>query len=49
MFLSTAGEAAQQVMIFGMSHKFWIVVLIMALFIGSILTSSYNDDKTKGL
>ncbi len=49
MFLSTAGEAAQQVMIFGMSHKFWIVILVLALFIGSILTSSYNDDKTKGL
>ncbi len=32
-----------------MSTTFWIIVLVMALFIGAILTSSYNDDKTKGL
>lgn len=28
---------------------FWIVMLVLALFIGSIWTSSYNDDKTNGL
>lgn len=28
---------------------FWIVMLVLALFLVAILTSSYNDDKTKGL
>jgi len=49
MFLSAASEAAQEVILFGMSHKFWIVVLILAMFVGAILTAAYNDDKTKGL
>lgn len=29
--------------------NFIIVMTVFALFIGAILTSSYNDDKTKGL
>lgn len=32
-----------------MSLTFWIVMLVFALFITAILTSSYNEDKTKGL
>lgn len=32
-----------------MSITFWISILVFALFITAILTSSYNDDKTKGL
>lgn len=31
------------------SMVFWIVMLVLAMFLTSILTSSYNDDKTKGL
>jgi hypothetical protein len=31
------------------SLTFWIVTLVFALFLTGILTSSYNDDKTKGL
>ncbi|SIQ69813.1 hypothetical protein SAMN05421578_103430 [Paenibacillus macquariensis] len=31
------------------SLTFWIVALVLALFMIGILTSSYNDDKTKGL
>ncbi len=33
----------------GMSHRFWIVILVMAMFLTAILTAAYNDDKTKGL
>jgi hypothetical protein len=33
----------------GMSNRFWIVIVVMVLFLVSILTSSYNEDKTKGL
>jgi len=29
--------------------SFWIVILVLALLIGSILTAAYNDDKTNGL
>ncbi len=36
-------------MFLGMSDKFWIVILVMAMFITAMLTSSYNEDKTKGL
>lgn len=32
-----------------MSMTFWITMVVLALFIVAILTSSYNDDKTKGL
>lgn len=28
---------------------FWIVIIVLALFVGSILTAAYNDDKTAGL
>jgi hypothetical protein len=31
------------------SLTFWIVTLVFVLFMVGILTSSYNDDKTKGL
>ncbi len=31
------------------SLAFWIVMVVIALLLGAILTSSYNDDKTKGL
>jgi len=47
MFLAEATE--RTIEIFGMSGKFWIVVVVAALFLGAILTSSFNDDKTKGL
>lgn len=32
-----------------MSATFWIMNLVFLIFIVAILTSSYNDDKTKGL
>jgi hypothetical protein len=32
-----------------MSAAFWLTMAVFALFIVSMLTSSYNDDKTKGL
>lgn len=48
MLLST--EAAGKLSNFlGMSMNFWVVMLVLALFLTAILTSSYNDDKTKGL
>ncbi|MFC5701230.1 hypothetical protein ACFPVX_08030 [Cohnella faecalis] len=48
MFL--AEEAVKHAITFlGMSDKFWICMLIFVLFLTAILTSSYNDDKTKGL
>lgn len=31
------------------SSVFWLVMTVCALFLGSILTAAYNDDKTKGL
>jgi len=31
------------------SLSFWLVMIVIALLLGAILTSSYNDDKTKGL
>lgn len=51
MFLAeTAAKAAEEAnQLFGMSNKFWIVVIVMVLFIGAILTAAYNDDKTSGL
>lgn len=33
----------------GLSERFWISVLVLALFLTAIFTSSYNEDKTKGL
>jgi hypothetical protein len=48
MFL--AEEATKQAIeIFGMSGKFWIVIIVMAMVLTAILTAAYNDDKTKGL
>jgi hypothetical protein len=47
MFLAT--EAVKHIQIFGMSGKFWIVMLVLALFLTAIWTSSYNEDKTAGL
>lgn len=29
--------------------NFWIVTTVLVLFLTAIMTSSYNDDKTKGL
>jgi hypothetical protein len=31
------------------SMVFWIVMLVLVMFLVTIFTSSYNDDKTKGL
>lgn len=28
---------------------FWLIMVVLVLFLGAILTSSYNDDKTRGL
>lgn len=28
---------------------FWLVMVVFALFLGAIMTASYNDDKTRGL
>ncbi len=36
-------------MFLGMSDKFWIVMLVFAMFITAMLTAAYNEDKTKGL
>lgn len=49
MFLAETAAKAEQLLLFGMSNKFWIVILVLALFLAAILTSSYNEDKTKGL
>lgn len=32
-----------------MSSTFWIIMVVAALFLTAILTSSFEDDKTKGL
>jgi hypothetical protein len=32
-----------------MSATFWIINLVFLIFIVAMCTSSYNDDKTKGL
>ncbi|MBP1993451.1 uncharacterized BrkB/YihY/UPF0761 family membrane protein [Paenibacillus eucommiae] len=32
-----------------MSDTFWLIISVFVLMIGAILTSSYNEDKTKGL
>lgn len=31
------------------SSTFWLVMVVFAMFISAILTSSYNEDRTKGL
>jgi hypothetical protein len=31
------------------SMVFWIIMLVLAMFLVTIFTSSYNDDKTNGL
>lgn len=31
------------------SSTFWLVMTVFVLYIAAILTSSYNEDKTKGL
>jgi hypothetical protein len=28
---------------------FWIVILVLALFLGAVMTAAYNEDKTEGL
>jgi hypothetical protein len=35
--------------VFSFSMVFWIMMLVLSLFLVTIFTSSYNDDKTKGL
>jgi hypothetical protein len=47
MFLS--GAAGEVVKIFGMTTDFWVIMLVLVLFLVAIWTSSFNDDKTKGL
>ncbi len=32
-----------------MSVTFWLVITVFLMFIVSMLTAAYNDDKTKGL
>lgn len=32
-----------------MSSAFWIIMIVLAMFLVAIFTSSYNDDKTSGL
>jgi hypothetical protein len=32
-----------------MSATFWLTISVFVLFIVAMLTSSYNEDKTKGL
>lgn len=51
MFLAeTAANAADEAFkLFGMSNKFWVVIIVFVLFVGAILTAAYNDDKTSGL
>jgi hypothetical protein len=44
-----AETTAKAVEFLGLSGKFWIVMIVLVLFLVSILTSSYNEDKTKGL
>jgi len=36
-------------MFLGMSDKFWVVILVLAMLLTAILTAAYQDDKTKGL
>jgi high-affinity Fe2+/Pb2+ permease len=48
MFLAETAEKAAG-MLFGMTTDFWIIMIVFVLFLVSIWTSSYNDDKTKGL
>ena len=31
------------------TRTFWVIMIVMVMFVIAILTSSYNDDKTKGL
>jgi hypothetical protein len=44
-----AETAVKSAMLFGMTTDFWIIMIVFALFIVSIWTSSFNEDKTKGL
>jgi high-affinity Fe2+/Pb2+ permease len=48
MFLAETAEKAAG-MLFGMTTDFWIIMIVFVLFLVAIWTSSYNDDKTKGL
>lgn len=32
-----------------MSITFWLVMIVLALFLGVMLTAANNDDQTKGL
>jgi hypothetical protein len=47
MFLAETVQKAA--MLLGMTTDFWIIMIVFVLFLVSILTSSYNEDKTKGL
>jgi len=49
MFLAETAAKAQEFLLFGMSNRFWIMMLVLVMFITAILTAAYNDDKTKGL
>ncbi len=31
------------------TRTFWVIMIVMVMFLIAIFTSSYNDDKTKGL
>ena len=33
----------------GLSHRFWIVIIVMLMLLTAILTAAYNEDQTKGL
>jgi hypothetical protein len=47
MFLAETTVKAAQLL--GMTNRFWIIMIVLVLFLVAILTSSYNEDKTKGL
>jgi hypothetical protein len=50
MFLAeTAAKAAEKYGLFGLSDRFWIVIIVLTMILVAILTAAYNDDKTKGL
>lgn len=42
-------EKLKEVRAMSFSLVFWIIMVVLALFLTTIFTSSYNDDKTKGL
>lgn len=36
-------------MFLGLTHNFWIVILVFAILLTAILTAAYNEDKTAGM